>query len=195
MSSMSTPDAVPRSGKKRAGGGTALPLRLLDGAATALSRTGGALSVLLIVIVLGLTTAGVVARYVVGHPLEGIDEACGYLVVAMVMAGAAEALRTGHHIRIDLIMGLAGPRGRRWLDAWAHLAVLVFAVLLFRTGWHSALFSYEFEAYSSGQLELPLWIPQATLPAGAVLLGITALARLIRSFTGDLPDDRTGGHR
>lgn len=195
MSSMSTPDAVPRSGNK----GTALPLRLLDGAASALSRTGGALSVLLIVVVLALTTAGVVARYVVGHPLEGVDEACGYLVVAMVMAGAAEALRTGHHIRIDLIMGLAGPRGRRWLDAWAHLAVLVFAVLLFRTGLHTAQFSYEFEAYSSGQLELPLWIPQATLPAGAVLLGVTALARLIRCLTGDLPgdlpDERTGGHR
>ena len=146
MSSMSTPDAVtPVSGKSTSRGA----LRLLTGAASVLSRIGGALSILLIAIVLALTTAGVVARYVVGHPLEGVDEACGYLVVAMVMAGAAEALRTGHHIRIDLILGFIGPRGRRWLDAWSNLAVLVFDVLLVRTGWHSAFFSHDFDAFSS----------------------------------------------
>ncbi|MBP2299690.1 TRAP transporter small permease [Azospirillum picis] len=191
MSSMSTPDALsPSDGKGTANGA----LRLLTGTASALSRLGGALSVLLIVVVLALTTAGVVARYVAGHPLEGIDEACGYLVVAMVMAGAAEALRTGHHIRIDLLLGAVGPRGRRWLDAWAHLAVLVFAVLLVRTGWHTALFSYEFEAYSSGQLELPLWIPQAALPVGAALLGLVALCQLVRTLAGDPTLERTGGH-
>ncbi|PWC82588.1 TRAP transporter [Azospirillum sp. TSH100] len=162
--------------------------------ASALSRIGGALSILLIAIVLALTTVGVVARYVLGHPLEGVDEACGYLVVAMVMAGAAEALRTGHHIRIDLIMGFIGPRGRRWLDAWSNLAVLVFAVLLVRTGWHSAAFSYDFDAFSSGQLELPLWIPQATLPIGAVLLGVVAFAKLIAALAGIESDERTGGH-
>lgn len=191
MSSMSSPDAVAPADSKGASPGV---LRLLAGAASVLSRIGGALSVLLIVIVLALTTAGVVARYLVGHPLEGVDEACGYLVVAMVMAGAAEALRTGHHIRIDLIMGLVGPRGRRWLDAWANLAVLVFAGLLVRTGWHSAAFSYDFDAFSSGQLELPLWIPQATLPAGAALLGIVAFAKLVSALAGVETDERTEGH-
>ena len=191
MSSMSTPETVARASGKASSHGA---LRLLTGTASVLSRIGGALSILLIVVVLALTTAGVVARYVVGHPLEGVDEACGFMVVAMVMAGAAEALRTGHHIRIDLIMGLVGPRGRRWLDAWANLAVLVFAVLLVRTGWHTAAFSYDFDAYSSGQLELPLWIPQATLPVGAALLGIVAFAKLVGTLAGNEPDERAGGH-
>lgn len=195
MSSMSTPDAVAPVSDKAGGKATSHgALRLLTGTASALSRIGGALSILLIAIVLALTTAGVVARYVLSHPLEGVDEACGYLVVAMVMAGAAEALRTGHHIRIDLILGFVGPRGRRWLDAWSNLAVLVFAVLLVRTGWHSAVFSYDFDAFSSGQLELPLWIPQATLPIGAALLGIVAFAKLINALAGHEPDERMGGH-
>ncbi|WP_377811461.1 TRAP transporter small permease (plasmid) [Azospirillum sp. A29] len=188
---MSTPDAVaPGDGKATSHGA----LRLLTATASVLSRIGGALSILLIAIVLALTTAGVVARYVLGHPLEGVDEACGYLVVAMVMAGSAEALRTGHHIRIDLILGFVGPRGRRWLDAWSNLAVLVFAVLLVRTGWHTAAFSYDFDAFSSGQLELPLWIPQAALPIGAALLGIVAFAKLINALAGHESDERTGGH-
>lgn len=187
MSSMSTPDSVASVSGKGA-------MRLLTGTASVLSRIGGALSILLIVVVLALTTAGVFARYVAGHPLEGVDEACGFMVVAMVMAGAAEALRTGHHIRIDLIMGFVGPRGRRWLDAWANLAVLVFAVLLARTGWHTAMFSYDFDAFSPGQLELPLWIPQATLPIGAALLGIVAFAKLLSALAVDSTDEMRGGH-
>ncbi|PWC59241.1 TRAP transporter [Azospirillum sp. TSH7] len=191
MSSMSTPDAVTPAREK---GASHTALRLLTGTASVLSRIGGALSVLLIVVVLALTTAGVFTRYVLGQPLEGVDEACGFMVVAMVMAGAAEALRTGHHIRIDLIMGLVGPRGRRWLDAWANLAVLVFAVLLARTGWETAMFSYDFDAFSPGQLELPLWIPQATLPVGAALLGIVAFAKLLAALAGDGTDEQSGGH-
>lgn len=191
MSSMSTPDTVtPANGRGAAHGA----LRLMTGTASVLSRIGGALSILLIVAVLTLTTAGVFARYVVGQPLEGVDEACGFMVVAMVMAGAAEALRTGHHIRIDLIMGFVGPRGRRWLDAWSNLAVLVVAVLLARTGWHTAMFSYDFDAFSPGQLELPMWIPQATLPIGAALLGIVAFAKLLAALAGDGTDETRGGH-
>lgn len=191
MSSLSPPDTVSRPNDK---GTRNSVLRLLTGAAFALSRIGGALSMLMIVVVLILTTVGVVARYVVGQPLEGVDEASGYLVVAMVMVGAAEALRTGHHISIDLVVDLVGRRGRRWFDAWANLTVLIFAVLLFKTGWRTALFSYEFDAYSSGQLELPLWIPQAALPVGAALLGLTAVARLIQALTGEPTNERTGGH-
>lgn len=183
-----------------AGGAGTTVLQILDRAASALSRLGGALSILLIALVLALTAAGVVARYIVGSPLEGVDEACGYLVVAMVMTGAAEALRTGHHIRIDLMLGFAGQRGRRWLDAWSHLAVLVVAGFLGYTGWHTVAFAYSFDAYSSGQLEIPLWIPQATLPAGAVLLGLAALSKLIRTLGGGdqagdrAGDDAAGGH-
>ena len=81
MSSMSTPDAVTPTREK---GASHTALRLLAGAASVLARIGGALSVLLIVVVLALTTAGVFARYVLGRPLEGVDEACGFMVVAMV---------------------------------------------------------------------------------------------------------------
>lgn len=194
MSSMSTPDAEAHhaSAGDKAGG----LVRALDAGATILSRIGGALSALLIVVVLALTAAAVVARYAIGQPIPGVDEATGFLVVAVVMCGAAEALRTGHHIRIDLALGAVGPRARRWLEAWSSLAVLAVAALLGWTAWHSVLFSYDFDAYSPGQLELPMWIPQATLPLGALLLGIAALSRLLRALVPGLGDgdQPPGGH-
>lgn len=151
----------------------------LETGASALARAGGFLSCLLILVVLAVTTAGVVGRYVLGSPIPGVDEAVGFLVVAVVMCGAAEALRTGSHIGIDILHAAAGPRARRLLDALGYLAVLAVSALLFWAAWHTVAFSYDFEAYSTGQLELPLWIPQSTMVLGAALLGLVAFARLV----------------
>ena len=149
-------------------------------AANAVSIAGGALGALLIVVVLAMTTVGVFSRYVLSRPILGIDEGTGFLVVAIVMLGAAEALRKGDHIRIDLLVDVVGPRTRLVLDLWAHAAVLAFAVLLFRTAWHTVSFSHSFGAYSDGYLALPLWIPQSAMLVGAVLLGLQAVAGLVR---------------
>lgn len=143
------------------------------------SWVGGAASTLLIVVVLVITAINVVARYVFSQPIQGVDEATGFLVVALVMFGAAEAYRKGDHIRIDILADHVGPRARWMLDALAHAGTLVFMLVLTATAWHTVQFSRAFEAYSSGYLEIPLWIPQATLLVGGVLLALVATMRLI----------------
>lgn len=151
-------------------------------AADAISRAGGTIGAALIVVVLAVTTVGVFSRYVLSRPILGVDEGTGFLVVAIVMLGAAEALRRGDHIRIDLVLDAAGPRLRRLMELWSYTAVLAFAVLLFRTAWHTVTFSHSFGAYSDGYLAVPLWIPQSALLVGAFLLALQALAGLIRQF-------------
>lgn len=143
-----------------------------------LAWLGGAVSAALIIVILVVTTVAVVFRYVLGNPLQGTDEAAGYLVVAAVMLGAAEALRRDDHINIDILISGLAPRTRIWFDGFGYLAVLGFAVMLLFTGWHTVTFSYGFDSYSTGALEMPLWIPQSTMLAGAVLLGLVAAARL-----------------
>jgi TRAP-type C4-dicarboxylate transport system permease small subunit len=183
---MNVHSAMDRGSRQASLAKGALPgaVSMLEAVASALARAGGVLSGLIIIGVLAITAVSVVGRYVLGSPVPGVDEGVGFLVVAIVMCGAAEALRTGSHIGIDLVSGAVGPKGRRFLDALAHLAVLVFSVLLFRAAWHTVVFSREFEAYSTGQLELPLWIPQSTMLLGAGLLGFVALAKLIRTAAG-----------
>lgn len=152
----------------------------LEAVASAIALAGGAVSALLILVVLAVTAVSVFNRYILGSPMSGVDEATGFLVVATVMFGAAEALRSGDHIRIDLVVENVSARIRWLFDLWAHVAVLVFSVLLFQTGWHTVAFSRQFGAYSAGYLELPMWIPQATMPLGAALLALVALAKIVR---------------
>ncbi|EHK55434.1 TRAP transporter small permease subunit [Allomesorhizobium alhagi] len=156
-------------------------------AAAAISRLGGALSALLILVVLAITAVGVFNRYFLGRPLMGVDEATGFLVVAIVMFGAAEALRRGDHIRIDVLFAHVRPKARWWLELWSLASVIVFAALLLVTSWHTVMFSRQFGAYSTGYLSLPMWIPQSTMVAGAVLLGLAALAAMLRLFGGTRP--------
>jgi len=93
--------------------------------------------------------------------------------------GAAEALRRGDHIRIDLLFSSAGPRARWWLELWSLAAVILFSVLLLVAAWHTVLFSRAFGAYSTGYLSMPMWIPQSTMVVGSILLVVAALAALL----------------
>lgn len=161
--------------KEEAPSASSLPLR----AAKALSRLGGALSALLILVVLGITVVSVFNRYMLNKPIMGVDEGTGFLVVAIVMLGAAEALRRGDHIRIDLLVDHASPRLRWWLELWSLASVICFAALLLVASWHTVRFSRAFGAYSTGYLSIPMWIPQSTMVVGSVLLGLAALAVLL----------------
>jgi len=161
------------------GSETAVPKGAVGWLAAAVGLTFGAFSALAILVVLVVTAVNVAGRYLFSAPLRGAEEATGYLVVAMVMLGAAEAYRRGDHIRIDILTERLGAAAARWIDVLSHVAVAAFAANLLRTGLHTVEFSQRFGAYSPGYLQIPMWIPQSALVAGGGLLLVMAVLRLI----------------
>ncbi len=141
---------------------------------------GGALSALLIVVVLGVVSVAIFNRYVLDAPVLWGDELIGYLLVALVMFGAAEALRRGDHIAIDILTAKATPRIRRLQLILSDVAVMAFAVILGWSTWGSIRFAYDFGSYSVGYIEISTWIPQIPLVVGAALLFLMSAARLVR---------------
>lgn len=155
------------------------PTGAVDRLAFYVGAAFGAVSAVMILVILVLTGANVLGRYVFTAPIRGAEEATGFLVVAVVMLGAAEAYRCGDHIRIDLLTERLGPRAAWLLDLAAHLAVILFSFNLLRTGLHTVEFSRRFGAYSAGYLQIPIWIPQSALVAGGALLLLMASLRLL----------------
>jgi C4-dicarboxylate transporter DctQ subunit len=100
------------------------------------------------------------------------------------MAGAAEALRRGEHIGVDLVTERLSLGGRRLAEIWGMAAVTLVSGCLVAAGWEVAAFSHGVGLISDGYLEVPMWLPQAAVPAGAGLLGIAALNRLLRLLVG-----------
>lgn len=150
----------------------------------ALARLCGFLSALLILVMLAVVIYAITYRYLLNAPILGGDELLGYLLVAAIMLGAAEALRRGDHISIDLIADRVGPRAARGLRLWGDLAVLVFSVVLGWSAWRSVTFAYDFGSYSPGYLEIAMWIPKSPVLIGSVLLAATALARILDAAVG-----------
>ena len=140
---------------------------------------GGVLSAILILVVLGIVTYAVIQRYVLHTPLLWGDELLGYMLVAIVMLGAAEALRKGDHIAIDLLTSHAGSRLAKIMAIWSDIAVLAFSVVLGWSAWRAIRFAYDFGEISPGSMEAPTWIPQLPLLFGSALLGLVAATRIL----------------
>jgi TRAP-type C4-dicarboxylate transport system permease small subunit len=133
----------------------------------------------LVLVTLAVTGFSVFRRYVLGQPLTWSDELSGFLVVAIVMLGAAEVLRKGEHVSVDVLSEKAVGGSRRLLALWSNLSVAVVAGVIFASGVGAVRFSLDFGIYSDGYLEAPLWIPQSFMLVGAGLLCLLAVARCL----------------
>lgn len=166
------------------GDGTTPAPGLLERLVTPVARLGLGLAALGVLVVLAVTGYSVFKRYVLGTPVTWTDELSGYLVVAIVMLGAAETLRRGDHISVDLLSGRLKGNGRRLASVWGLTAAILVMLAILVSGITAVRFSYDFGVYSDGYLAVPMWIPQLALIFGAVLVIAVAVARLLSILTG-----------
>jgi C4-dicarboxylate transporter, DctQ subunit len=145
---------------------------------------GGVLATLMILLIFVLICVAVINRYVLGEPLQWADELIGYMLVATIMLGAAEALRRDNHISIDLMSSKLESKGQLALGIIGNLAVLILAGIIGWSAWKSIVFARAFGSYSVGYIEIETWIPQVPLLFGAALLGLAAITRTWRLIAG-----------
>lgn len=123
-----------------------------------------------------------------GGEIEIAWEYSAYLMGAVFMFGAAAGLRAGSHVRVAILLARAG-RGPTF--AFEMLSTLIG---LFVTGFMAwSLFNFTLRAFRNEQLSsgslTPLWIPDAALALGALLLATQMLVRLLRLILGEPTED------
>lgn len=168
-------------------------LRCGERTVAGLGRLAAGLGALLILAMTAIVAYGVVMRYGFGDPQVWTGELAGYLLVLTTMLGAAEALRRGDHIGVDLLTSRLGARARRWAEGWGLLLIVFVAGALLGSGLDMVAFSRMVGLLSDGYLEVPLWIPQSSVLLGMVLLLLAALGRLLRLLAGEDGREAEGG--
>jgi TRAP-type C4-dicarboxylate transport system permease small subunit len=158
--------------------------RIFSAAVAGLFTAAMALSAVCVLVALALIGYSVVVRYFVGEPSLWIDEVVGFLVVGIVMFGAACALREGRHIGVDLVTELMSPHWQRWAQIWSMSVVLILSVFLIVNGWQTAMFSKSIGMVTQGYLELPMYQLQLLIPLGGFLLALAAIDSLLRLACG-----------
>jgi TRAP-type mannitol/chloroaromatic compound transport system permease small subunit len=133
-----------------------------------------------LLLLLGLfITYQVIARKLGLVNAQGTDQMSGYVLVMAATWAFSYALRTGSHVRIDVLL----PHMPPWLRAladWAALGSIAFfaSIIAWKT-WLMVLASYDIGAFSITYPRTPLWIPQSVLGIGFSLLGLTAIQMMI----------------
>jgi TRAP-type C4-dicarboxylate transport system permease small subunit len=134
----------------------------------------------LVVVLLGVVTAGIVSR-ALNHPLAWTDEASGFLMVWLACLGWMLATRHGAHIRIRVFQDMLPLHPWRWTECAIQATTALLGTVV---AWYSVYLirtNSDIEA-----LALPVsvaWMYVPLLPAGLMTLA-QALAALWRQAQG-----------
>lgn len=165
------------------------PERLL----TALRRLNGGIAIAIGVLLMGcvgFVLADVVLRQL-GSSLGGTDEISGYVMAIATSWGMAYTLTELGHVRIDLLRGRAGPRGRAAVDLCALLVLAGTVTAIAWKSWPVLARSLANGSRANTPLETPLALVQVPWFAGwvwfAVVSWLTFVAALLLLRAGDLP--------
>ncbi len=162
--------------------------RLLD-RVDRLSQLGGWAAVGSTLAILALICAEVTARNVFNYSLTFAWEFSAYFMGAAIMLGAGYSLRAGAQIRVNVLLDTTPAPVGRWLDATATLIAAVTILYLTVACAQLAWLSWIRDSRSVQPSDLPLWIPQIVLAAGALLLALQTFARLARLLRREPPED------
>jgi TRAP-type C4-dicarboxylate transport system permease small subunit len=169
--------------------GAPQPLRSLLDAIDTLGRLDGWLGAACLVALTCLMLGEVLVRALsdifpwVPADIPVAWEYSSYLMAAAFTFGAAMTLRAGGHIRVTLVLARVNSATRRWMETV--LAALGVAF----TGYLAlAMVNFTWRSFSSGQVsissESPLWVPQALVTFGIVLLVLQFVARFFQALFG-----------
>ena len=160
-------------------------LTFVDG----VSKVSAAIAAILVFGIAGLIIAEVVARSIFSASLSFAWEYAAYFYGAAVFLGAGYTMRTGGHVRVALLRGILPERGKHIMETVATAIATAFAFFLAYAMAQFAWRSFVRGSTSPTIEATPLSIPQSVLAFGAALLALQLLARLIRLFLGEPPDD------
>ena len=121
--------------------------------------------------VLLMVLASVVGR-LVGFNLRGSDAYAGYCMAAASFLALAHTLKRGEHIRVTLILQHVPEKAHRALEIWCYLMATLIALALAYFSAHLAWQSHTFNDISQGADATPLWLPQLSMAAGAIVMAI-----------------------
>lgn len=135
-----------------------------------------------------LIVAQVFCRFVINYPLHWTEELSRFLMIYVVFLGSALALRHNKLIAIEALAESVKPHIRKWLKIGVLLVSIVFFVILLKQG-------IDIQSVVSRQtaagLGIPMSIPYAAIPIGALLMLINAITVIIVTLTSPATEETT----
>ena len=148
--------------------------RILDG----LYLGGGIVAACFLVAILIIIVLQMLARWT-GQVFPGATDYAGYCMATASFLAFAYALNHGAHIRVSLVLSAMGSK-RRWGETFCFAVGTVIASYFAWYAVKGTYWSWKLNEISQGLDKTPVWIPQLSMAAGAILLAIAFWDHLVQ---------------
>ena len=135
-----------------------------------------------------MLTFEVFARRVFTAPTTWAAELSQLTLIWGSLIAMAWVLRERRHITVTALVALVGPRLRTAADLVALGAVLVFSLVVFWYGWEIFWDSWQRGRTTGSLLNLPVWIPELSVPFGFALLAVQCVIEIVRDLRHGAPE-------
>ncbi|TGG94030.1 TRAP transporter small permease [Natronospirillum operosum] len=146
----------------------------------------GFLAGLFVMAIVVLIMAQIIGRWF-GILVPSTEDFSGWFLGASSFLALAYTLRTGGHIRVNILIRNLRGKTRYWQE----IAVLVLGLALacFMTYWliHMVWESYVFNERSRGYISVDIWMVQVPVAVGAVIFNIAMLDELVHTIRTGKP--------
>ena len=122
-------------------------------------------------------TASVLFRYLLNQPILGDQELVEIGMSLVVMMAMPFAALQNAHIRVDVLDGALGPRGRFGGDILARCVSCYVLLLLIQKTYGKAVDARKYGDVTN-MIELPIWVAYAAITAGMGLFALVLAGQL-----------------
>ena len=134
------------------------------------------LSMIIMVIV---TFANVIGRYVFNHSIAAADEIARMAFVWLTYIGSIVAMKEASHIRVDIVVSLVPPAVRKVFDVISNLLMDGIMILTIRVTMNLVM---ENLTYPMPLTKIPYGVVQAIIPLSMLFMLIINIFHLIQMF-------------
>lgn len=129
-----------------------------------------------------ITLYDVVMRHFFDRPTEWVYDIAVYVLIWYSFVVAGQALKNGHHIKVDILVTHLTGRTAVVTDLIAYVGVAIYSAMLTAFCGVVMFNNLKFGARSISLLRTPLWIIQLGMVLGATLLFLQAVALAYGKF-------------
>lgn len=141
------------------------------------------LASLLIIVISVWIVLDVLGRLLFNHPLVGTPEIAANTLAAIAFLQMPKVLRSGKHIRSELVLSKVGPTGKAWVEIVSSILGIGFFVLAIVSSWEPTISSWVLGEYEGeGALRIPSFPVRTIILIGSVLMVLQFAANLVASL-------------
>lgn len=122
-----------------------------------------------------------------GMLLRGADDIVAWLCAASAFLALGYTFRHGELVRVGLVIERLPARARRPTEIGILFAALLVVGYIAFAATRFVYESWQFKEVAQGLLQIPIWIPQASFVAGALVFFIAVLDELVVTLSGRQP--------